>query len=518
MISKPWFRLLAIICVAAFVMFFRLGSVPLLDPDEPVYAETAREMLQYGDLISPRIYGDFWYDKPPMYYWLVAGAIRLFGDSEFSARFPSALLAVGGVVTVYFAGARLFSDRAGAIAALVLATSFEYFYLGKAAVTDITLTFFLTVSLLGFFQGRYYLAYASAALAVVTKGPIGVVFPALILGLHYTLTRNWGIWRRLRLISGALVFAAIALPWYGAMYAYHGLEFVNTFLGFHNVTRFLQPEHPEGKLWYYYFPVLLVGFFPWTAFLIQAGRAAWRERQSAGGEALSFLLVWAGVVFGFFTLSQTKLVSYILPMYPPLALLVGWYIDRTLAARDRRAVYLAAFVLTLLAGALAAALGLAGAKLAPALMPGVVAVCTALAATVAMVWWSAVRHGGRGTVASLTIGMALFVAALMTALLPAAAPAFSMKEFATAFAARYDGQTPVYVAKFYRPGFMYYAGMPGIEIKAAEQAADVIAGAAGKAYFILSENAYRKLPVSLQGDLQLLYRQEDKVLLLKDAK
>ncbi|EAX47727.1 glycosyl transferase, family 39 [Thermosinus carboxydivorans Nor1] len=517
MSSKPWFRLLAIICIAAFVMFFRLGSLPLFDPDEPVYAETAREMLQYGDFISPRIYGDFWYDKPPMYYWLVAASISLFGDSEFSARFPSALLALGGVVTVYFAGARLFSNRAGAIAALVLATSFEYFYLGKAAVTDITLTFFLTVSLLSFFEGRYYLAYASAALAVVTKGPIGIVFPAMILGLYYILTRNWGIWRRLRLVSGALVFAVIALPWYGAMYAYHGLDFINTFLGFHNVTRFLQPEHPEGKLWYYYFPVLLVGFFPWTAFLVQAGRAAWRERHSADGAALSFLLIWAGVVFGFFTMSQTKLVSYILPMYPPLALLVGWYIDRALTANHRRAFHIAAALLTLLAGALAAALWLAGAKLAPALMPGVAAVCTALATMVTMVWWSAVRNGGRGTVVSLTVGMMLFVASLMTALLPAAAPAFSMKDFAAAFEARYDGQAPVYVAKFYRPGFMYYTGRPGIEIKAPEQIANVIAGTAGKAYFIMSENAYRKLPASLQGGLQPLYRQEDKVLLLKDT-
>ena len=136
----------AVLIVAVFIMFFQLGSYPLLDPDEPVYAQTAREMAASGDLLSPRIYGEYWYDKPPMYYWLVAAASTLFGAGEFASRFPSALLAVAGSVYLYLSVSRLLSIRAGVLSALVLTTSLEYFYLGKAAVTDMTLTFCIMAS------------------------------------------------------------------------------------------------------------------------------------------------------------------------------------------------------------------------------------------------------------------------------------------------------------------------------------------------------------------------------------
>ncbi|MCC5468500.1 glycosyltransferase family 39 protein, partial [Pelosinus sp. Bkl1] len=128
--KKVWLSIALIVCVAGILMFTFLGMHPLMDPDEPVYAETAREMLQFHDFISPRIYGDFWYDKPPMYYWLVAAAFKIFGVGEFSARFPSAFFAVGGSILAYLSGRKLFNERAGLLGALVLATSLEYFYLG----------------------------------------------------------------------------------------------------------------------------------------------------------------------------------------------------------------------------------------------------------------------------------------------------------------------------------------------------------------------------------------------------
>lgn len=134
------FWLVAIITL--LIVFFNLGGIPLLDPDEPVYAETPKEMFSFNEFLSPRIYGEYWYDKPPMYYWLVAASYKLFGMNEFAARFPSAVLAVACTVLVYQSGRRLFNERAGVAGALVLATSIEFFYLGKAAVTDITLLFF----------------------------------------------------------------------------------------------------------------------------------------------------------------------------------------------------------------------------------------------------------------------------------------------------------------------------------------------------------------------------------------
>ena len=117
-----------ILVVALFIMFFQLGSYPLLDPDEPVYAQTPREMLAAGDLLSPRIYGDYWYDKPPMYYWLVAGSAKIFGMGEFAARFPSALFAVTGALFLFGSISRLFNVRIGFFSALVMLTSLEYYY------------------------------------------------------------------------------------------------------------------------------------------------------------------------------------------------------------------------------------------------------------------------------------------------------------------------------------------------------------------------------------------------------
>ena len=133
--------LLIVAGTALFMIMFGIGSIPLLDPDEPVYAETAKEMLAAGDFLSPRIFGNFWYDKPPMYYWLVAVAQFLFGDSEFAARFPAALMACGTSVMMYVGITRLFNERAGFWSAMILTSCVEFFYMGKAAVTDTTLLF-----------------------------------------------------------------------------------------------------------------------------------------------------------------------------------------------------------------------------------------------------------------------------------------------------------------------------------------------------------------------------------------
>ena len=502
--------LLLIIGVASLIMFFHLGSVPLMDPDEPVYAETAREMIQSQDYISPRIYGDFWYDKPPMYYWLVAGSFHLFGGGEFAARFPSALLGVCGVVLVYLAGRKLFTNRAAWIAALALATSIEYFYLAKAAVTDITLTFFLTGSLLAFMLRRYYLFYLCAALAVVTKGPIGLVFPAGIAFLYLLFTKQLAELKQMKVISGGLLFALVALPWYLAMYHYHGTAFTDTFLGFHNITRFTTPEHPEGRLWYYFIPVLILGFFPWSAFMVQAVREAVR-----GAERFPvFLVIWAAIVFGFFTISQTKLVSYILPMYPPLALLVGWYIDRIWSLNEDRALKIATGLLSGLIVLLAGGLLLAGKSIVPQMAPGLEISAALFGIFLLSVWWTVHKRNYRGFLAANVISMLLFATLLMTHLFPAAAQRFSVRDLTGPFHQYYDGQAPVYVTKFYRPGFMFYTGVAGQEITGLEP--KYATPGQQKAYFVVGKKQYLALSPEEQSRFRLLVEVEDKALLIRD--
>ncbi|TCL38716.1 4-amino-4-deoxy-L-arabinose transferase-like glycosyltransferase [Anaerospora hongkongensis] len=514
-IRTSWIYAAIIIAVAGILMFSYLGSQPLLDPDEPVYAETAKEMLQYHDFISPRIFGDFWYDKPPMYYWLVAAAFQVFGGGEFAARFPSALFAVGGALLVFFSGRKLFNERAGFLAALILATSLEYFYLGNAAVTDMTLTFFLTAALLAFLHRQYNLLYVFAALGVVTKGPVAIFFCTVILGVYLAMTGQLKTVKHMQAGRGVLLFAAIALPWYVIMYVYHGMDFINTFLGFHNVTRFLQPEHSSGKLWYYYIPVVVLGFFPWTAFLAQAFSAAIKETGEKRNTCL-FLIIWAVAVFSFFSLSQTKLVSYILPMYPPLAMLVGYYFDKAWTERQYRALKTSAAVFSAAAILMSAGLLYAATAVTAELIVPVKVIAGMLAVLAVSVLYQSFHGKFRAVFSLFVAGMVVFTALIMTQALPAVIPAVSVKPVVDEFKQQYDGQAPVYVAKFYRPGFQYYSDVTSFELNPEELEAAVLSQP-DKAYFIVQKRKYDKLSPEVRSTLRVVNAQEDKILFIRGS-
>jgi 4-amino-4-deoxy-L-arabinose transferase-like glycosyltransferase len=510
---KNWFSVALILLVAGILMFTFLGRQPLLDPDEPVYAETAREMLQFKDFVSPRIYGDFWFDKPPLYYWLAAGAFKIFGVNEFAARFPAAFFAVSGVVLIYGAGRKLFSERVGLLAALALTTSLEYFYLGNAAVTDMTLNFFLTAALLAFLCRKYYLLYICCAFAVVTKGPVALFFCGMIISLYLIGVKDFKRLKDMRLLGGSILFALLALPWYVAMYSIHGTAFIETFLGFHNITRFLQPEHASGAVWYYYFPVLILGFFPWTAFLAQSFWAGAREKGE-NRDTCMFLLIWVSVVFLFFSFSKTKLISYILPLYPPLALLTGYYFDKIWARKKTRPLKIAAGVFGTLAVVLVAGLFLAGGELSPRLMP-VVKILTAILIIMTVFILRESARGNFGAVfTGQVMGAMIFFLVLAAQVVPVIAPVFSVKSFAQEFKHHYDGQTAVYVEKFYRPGFMYYSGIAGVELSKENVAA--VTSEKGKAYFIMKKKKYEQLSPEIQNKFRALFVAEDKILLIRE--
>ncbi len=499
-----------ILFIALFIMFFQLGSYPLLDPDEPVYAQTPREMLAAGDMLSPRIYGDYWYDKPPMYYWLVAGSAKIFGMGEFAARFPSALFAVIGALFLFGSVSRLFNVRIGFFSALVMLTSLEYFYLGKAAVTDMTLNLCLMISLLSFIEKRYLLFYLFAALAVLTKGPIGLFFPGAIAFLHLLIMNRWRELSRMSIVPGILLFVVVAAPWYGLMAHYHGAAFVDTFLGFHNVTRFTSPEHASGAVWYYFIPVLLVGFFPWTPILFQS---IWTALTSNSRERpiLLFFIIWAAVVFVFFSLSATKLVSYILPMFPALAVVAGWYIDQ-LMERGRAKPRLTATLITVVLGS-ALIFGLFKAlDTMPYLEAGVLgcaAVIFGMTCLAAFFFW---RRSTGKLVAVQVVGMALFVTMVTSQLMPALAPYFASQSFATEFLKEYDGVSPIHVQKFLQPGIAFYAEKFGREFKTGDQLSALLRkGDTG--YVLVQRKMVEKLPPQDQQKLVEVAAVADKLLM-----
>jgi 4-amino-4-deoxy-L-arabinose transferase-like glycosyltransferase len=511
MSSRLGFGLLLVIVVSSLIMFFNLGSIPLLDPDEPVYAETAKEMLQFNDWLSPRIYGQFWYDKPPMYYWLVAMSFKVFGINEFAARFPSALLAIVCAVYIYFAVARLFNKRAGVLSALVLTTSLEFFYLGKAAVTDITLTLCFTVCLLSYLEKRYYLFYIFAGLATVTKGPIGFLFPAGIIFFYMVATRSFSEMLRMKLPFGILIYLLVAAPWYWFMYQLHGSAFIDTFIGFHNITRFTSPEHPEGVLWYYFIPVLIIGFMPWTAVMVQAVWASMTQSRNHF-KPLLFLLIWTLFIFIFFSISRTKLVSYILPMYPPLAIIVGWYLDRIWNWRRNFRPLGWPIVLTVLVALLCTALFF-GAKTMPELQSGASLAAGVFLIMVLGVWCFVWRREIDRAFWLSVIGMTVFSTILMVMLFPQAAPAFHSRDIAHEFTTHYDGTSPVYIAKFLHPGFTFYSSVYGSELKQDELSKAVATG--GRAYFVVRQADYKALKETDQQKLTKLATIQDKLLLLK---
>ena len=337
-------NVIVILSVFCLMMFF-VGNqfLQITDPVESNYVLTVREMLESGDYFSPRIYGKYWYDKPILFYWELLAAFSLFGIHEFAARFFPAVMGSVGVFLTYFFGKRLFDRRTGFLAAIILGTSLEYWYLSHAVITDMTLFVMVSLTLIFFYLGYdgqnpryYYGAYAAAAVAVLTKGPIGFCLPALIIFLFLLWQRDLRHLTRLRLFSGSLLFLALASLWYYPMYQKHGEAFINTFFGIHNVLRASVPEHPEVNVWYYYLGVFFAGFVPWVFMAFPATlRRYWRERRFPSlDRKKQFLLVWALTVPVVFQCFATKYLTYTLPYMMPVAILFALYFrDHMLAFR-----------------------------------------------------------------------------------------------------------------------------------------------------------------------------------------
>ena len=340
-----------LLAVAVLVCFTGNALIKITDPVESNYALTAMEMLQSGDYVSPRIFGNYWYDKPVLFYWELMAAFSLFGTTEFAARFFPSVFGLVGVVMAYAFASRLYDRKTGFVAALVLVTSLEYFYLSHAVITDMTLFVFFSATLMLFYlaysENRprlYYGAYVCAALAVLTKGPVGFILPGLIIVLFLLWRRDFkSIFLHIKLFSGLLLFFVIAGLWYVPMYVMHGGDFISQFIGVHNVLRATVSEHPRDDVWYYYTVVFLLGFFPWVFTLPLAVKkykpfkrikARLREGGLGGLRVLvdslsmkeQFLVTWAVVVFVFYQCMATKYITYTFPYMIPIAIAFAAYL------------------------------------------------------------------------------------------------------------------------------------------------------------------------------------------------
>ncbi|MFA5255113.1 MAG: glycosyltransferase family 39 protein [Candidatus Omnitrophota bacterium] len=363
LLEKPVIIILLLLVLSGYLYFFQLDKIALTDPDETFYGQTAREMFLKGEWLTPTLYGKPQFEKPIFFYWLIEISYKIFGINEFAVRFPCALFGFLGLAGIYLLGRLLFNNRTGIFSAVILATSLEYLILSIGCVTDMVLFTLLLFGVLFFFYGQirkrdyfYLLSSAAFALATLTKGPIGLLLPVSIIVLYLVLTKNLAIFKKGFMLAGVLVvFAVIAKPWYIIMYKIHAQDFVNVFFGFHNVTRFLTPEHRMGSQAYYNIPIVLGGFFPWSVFLPLGfwhflKKAFFFKQEKADDRNYSvFILIWFLFIFLFFTASSTKLPTYIFPCFLSLALMTGklWddFLNKSIAVNLARLMKVSYYVL-----------------------------------------------------------------------------------------------------------------------------------------------------------------------------
>ncbi|NVN92733.1 MAG: glycosyltransferase family 39 protein [Desulfuromonadales bacterium] len=323
-------QVLLVLFSCSFFLF--LGRGGLIEPDEGRYSEIPREMLEKGDFITPTLNYVHYFEKPPLHYWLTALSFKLFGLNEFAARFTGALAGLLTVLLIYHTARKLFDRRAAILSAFILGLSTGFTVQSRVNLTDMTLTFFLSASLCCFIiatiehekNKRLYhnLFFLFSALAVLTKGLIGMVLPMGIIGLYLLFCRQWRLLKEMRLGSGCLIFLLIAAPWF-ILVSQRNPGFARFFFIHEHLQRYLTTVHGRFQPFWYFVPILLLIMLPWSFYIVRATWNVFKERCSPTGDRLLYLVLWAAIVFLFFSASQSKLIPYILPVIPALAMLVG---------------------------------------------------------------------------------------------------------------------------------------------------------------------------------------------------
>ncbi len=352
------FLLLSFLCL----YFYRLGAPGIWNPNEAFYAETPREMIESHDLLTPFFNYQFRFEKPVLMYWLVLPFYALMGINETAARMASAVSAVIGVlVTFWFARMVWKSNRAGLISAAFLAAAFDYNSAARYASPEMVLTLLITASIVVFYKWHSdgskrgglwrLLFYVLCGLSTLTKGPIGIILPFLVIAGFLLIKRDFRSMRSILSVTGFAAYLAVSLPWYLYMLHRYGTQFSSVVMG-ENLSRFLSNKSGESSP-FFYFTVLPWNFLPGSVFLVPA--FFWMKKMVKMREEVLFPLVWFSVVFIFFSFSRSKLPPYIYPLFPAAATLAGGWAAFAIE-RDRKAgtvlIWLSAVVLAAVAAAL----------------------------------------------------------------------------------------------------------------------------------------------------------------------
>lgn len=332
----------AIFLIAGCVFFFSfLGAADLWNPDEPRDAEIAREMFVTKDFVVPTLNGQAFLEKPPLFYWLVCAASRLKGKvTETTARFPSALFAVLGMLVTFYLGKNVFGKNAGFLSALLLACFFQYWWMGRRASLDMTFSFFVTASLFFFFKSyftrencrRYFLLfYLCGSLAVLTKGLLGIMLIGVVVFSFLAVQRNLKFLFSWHLAGGLFLFTCLFSPWVYFLWRQGGTEHLHTFFVVNHLQRFEGKFGGHNQPFYYYVQTLVVDFLPWSLFLPFVISFVKNEYENLSGEQkakFSFVVCWFLSMFVLLSLSKSKREIYLLPAYTPIAVLLAGTLTR----------------------------------------------------------------------------------------------------------------------------------------------------------------------------------------------
>jgi len=335
--QKKWAIIAIVISIIALYLA-HIWDYPLMEPDEGRYAEIPREMLATGNFITPHLNGVEYFEKPALQYWLTAASMKIFGENEGATRVVPAVAATINVFLTMWLARLMFTGRTALLAGVILATSTLHIVVGSIDILDMLITMFMTLSLTAFYKVQctdnrrwYLLFYAAMALGLLTKGLISIVLPLGIVFWYMVFTRKWSIMRQLFYWPGILLFFVIAVPWFYLVCQANPDFFYFFFIREHFLrfaTKFAQRYQP----FWFFIPMIILGTFPWMGFLpsLLSKNGIIRKMESAENKRnIIFLLVWFFVIFIFYSISDSKLVPYIMPCFTPLAILLAASIRRS---------------------------------------------------------------------------------------------------------------------------------------------------------------------------------------------
>ncbi|MDD4178591.1 MAG: glycosyltransferase family 39 protein [Candidatus Margulisbacteria bacterium] len=325
--------------LASLLYFFKLGSFSLYDAAETTYGEFVKNILNSGDWLTLHYNGGIIFDKPPLFYWLAAALSKLIGFNEWAMRFWAAFCGVLTVLTTYALGKKFYNERTGFFSGIIVMTAFQFLVQSRIAELDIVLTLFMTLSLLLWYkwysdgdQRSLLLSFVPLGLGLLIKGLLAVALPACAVFLFLLFKNELKKLLDIHFLLGFLVILVIGLPWYVAEYLIHGRVFLDFALGFLFLSRFQGAVSGHAGPWYYYFFALLLGFAPWSQFIPLGLWQTFKNRKN-DPELLSLCFILPAFIV--FSIAQTKIPNYILPLYPFLAIMVGRLWDEFLGSRKK---------------------------------------------------------------------------------------------------------------------------------------------------------------------------------------